>query len=194
MSRKHFTAAQIEFLKSIAHLPRTQMAEKFNAKFGENRTNDSMQRWCSKNNFLGVPNTGRFIKGQSAWNDGKTGYMGANTTSFKKGNVPHNTKPLFSERTCAKDGYVLIKIREEHPQFVLKHRWLWEQVKGPIPENHKIVFINEDKTDIRIDNLMLVSDAELAVKNIKFSKVSNAETNETCLLLSKLHIAAKKVA
>ena len=34
---------------------------------------------------------------------------------------------------------------------------------------------------------------ELAVKNIKFSKVSNAETNETCLLLSKLHIAAKKI-
>lgn len=45
--------------------------------------------------YTGVmKNDGQFKKGQTPWNKGVTGYMGANRTSFKKGD---NSRPL-SER------------------------------------------------------------------------------------------------
>lgn len=41
-------------------------------------------------------NSGSFKKGQVPWNKGKTGYMGANKTSFKKGHLPPNTREMYS--------------------------------------------------------------------------------------------------
>ena len=37
------------------------------------------------------------------------------------------------------------------------HRQVWEEANGPIPEGCNIVFLNGDKTDVRLDNLALMT-------------------------------------
>lgn len=45
------------------------------------------------------------------------------------------------------------------------HTALWRQHHGAIPRGHAVVFRNGDKTDIRIDNLELVTRTELMRRN-----------------------------
>lgn len=90
------------------------------------------------------------------------------STQFKQGLVPHNTKPVGSERFDPKDGYVYIKADGKRG-YVLKHRLLWEQHHGPIPKGMNVQFINCNKSDIRIDNLELVSRAG----NMKQNSIHN---------------------
>ena len=37
-----------------------------------------------------------------------------------------------------------------------KHRWVWEQAHGPIPAGHVLVFLDGDKTNCNLDNLMVL--------------------------------------
>ena len=192
MGREYYTAEQAEFIRSNAHLSRIKIAEMFNEKFNETRSAKSIQRWCSRHKLTGIENTGGFKKGNKPWNTGTKGAVKASKTCFKKGYTPANYRPLGSER-IASSGHVLIKVDADNPRFVFKHRWIWEQENGEIPSGYNIVFKNGDKMDMRIENMMMVSHAELAFRNVKFSKVVTNETNETCFLLSKLYFARKEL-
>lgn len=87
--------------------------------------------------------TGRigWVKGNIPHNKGKPHPTRgrAALTQFKKGQLPHNTNYLGHERV-SKDGYVEISVAETNPhtgferRYVLKHRWLWEKVNGPVPK------------------------------------------------------------
>lgn len=79
-------------------------------------------------------------------------------TCFKKGDVPKNHKPLGYERVTV-DGYREIKVAEPNV-FIGKHRLLYEQHYGPIPEGMNIVFIDGNKENITIENLRMESKAE----------------------------------
>lgn len=86
--------------------------------------------------------TGRFEKGTIPPNTGKTMPFNPNCarTQFKAGVSPLNTKYAGHERVRKKDGYIEISVEETNPhtgferRYVLKHKWLWEQKHGPIPE------------------------------------------------------------
>lgn len=82
-------------------------------------------------------------------------------TRFKKGNIPPNHKPIGHERVTV-DGYVEVKVREGKKQknFELKHRLVWEQHNGPIPESHNIQFKDGNKLNCKIENLYMISRAE----------------------------------
>ena len=185
MGSEHYSTEQIGFLKSIAHLPRPEMAKLFNEKYNEQRAKESMQRFCSKHKLLGVENTGRLKKGRKTWNKGVTGYMGSNKTSFKKGGVPHNTRPLWSERVCSKDGFVWIKVSEPNG-FVLKHHWVWSQAGHEIPKGSTLCFKDGDKSNCALDNLVVMTRSELLRYNQSFRKIATKETNESCLMLGKI--------
>jgi hypothetical protein len=115
----------------------------------------------------------RFKKGHVPANKGIKGvsYPGMKATQFKPGHLSGraalNKKPVGFERT-SKDGYLERKINDDLP---FNKRWRavhiieWEKVNGPLPEGHALVFINKDKTDIRLDNLELVTRAELMRRN-----------------------------
>lgn len=185
MGSEHYSNEQIGFLKSIAHLPRPEMARLFNEKYNEQRTKESMQRFCSKHKLTGVENTGRLKKGHATWNKGKTGYMGANRTSFKNGSTPHNTRPLWSERTCSKDGFVWIKVSEPNG-FVLKHHWVWEQVGREVPKGMVLCFKDGDKLNCNLDNLTLMTRSELLRFNQSFAKKATPKSRESLLLLAQI--------
>lgn len=92
-------------------------------------------------------------------------------TQFRKGErrgvAVKLWKPIGTER-INKDGYLERKINNDLP---LQRRWravhliVWEAANGPVPRGHAVVFKNGDKTDIRLDNLELVTRRELMARN-----------------------------
>lgn len=53
-------------------------------------------------------------------------------------------------------GYIRIS---RNNVIVPMHRWIWEQIMGPIPANWEIDHINGVKTDNRLDNLRCIPQA-----------------------------------
>lgn len=70
---------------------------------------------------------------------------------------------------------------------------LWEKANGPIPNGHALIFKNGIKADCRLDNLMLVSRAELLAMNRKFKELQRPETKETVALLAKLYVQSQNI-
>lgn len=178
-----YTDEMLTYLRQHEETPRAELTCKFNEKFGCNLSVDSIKAKCQRMR-LKTGRTGCFSPGQKTWNKGLKGYMGANATSFKKGNTPFNHKPVGHERITV-DGYVEIKTAEPNV-FELKHRQIWEQQHGKIPDNHVLVFKNMNKQDCRIENLMLISRAELIRLNQSYRNLATPETNETCILMAKI--------
>jgi len=112
----------------------------------------------------------RFQPGIKPWNTGLKGWKAGGRsaeTRFKKGYRPHTWKPVGAER-LSKEGYLQRKMTDTgYPprDWVGVHILLWREHHGPVPPGHKLRFINGDKTDIRIENLALISDADNMRRN-----------------------------
>ena len=102
----------------------------------------------------------RFQKGHKAWNAGKKGIHMAPQTEFKKGHQPHNTK--YDGYESKRERYWYIRI---DGKFVLKHRHIWEQKYGPIPDGMILKFIDKNTDNIKIENLILCSKRDHAIQN-----------------------------
>ena len=88
-------------------------------------------------------------------------------TQFKKGTLPKNYMPIGSER-FSKEGYLLRKLSDTgYPpkDWVPVHHIIWRDSGHEIPKGHALKFKNGDKTDIRLDNLYLISRADLMRQN-----------------------------
>lgn len=79
-------------------------------------------------------------------------------TRFKKGSIPPNAVPVGYERVD-RDGYIYIKV-EGKRKLVLKHRHIWEQHFGAIPNGNNIQFKDGNKHNCDIDNLYMISRGE----------------------------------
>lgn len=103
--------------------------------------------------------TGRIKKGSTPPNKGKK--MPFNpasaATQFKRGQKPPNARPIGYEMVD-RDGYVQICVDEPNPwtgyqtRMVHKHRRLWEQANGPVPEGHRLKCLDGDKTNCNPSN------------------------------------------
>jgi hypothetical protein len=108
----------------------------------------------------------RFPKGHVPMNKGKkqSDYMTkeqiAKTakTRFKKGNRPHNYKPVGSRR-ITRDGYIEVKVKDPN-KWKLLHRIVWEQHNGKIPSGMNVQFIDGNRKNCSIENLYLISRAD----------------------------------
>lgn len=122
---------------------------------------ERVQRITTKNLVEGGAKS-RFQKGNATWNKGVTGYMGANKTSFKKGNVPHQTREVGAVR-LDKDGKTLIKQSSGHWKY--EHILLWESVHGELPKDKVIKFIDGNINNLKIENLQAVTRSDLMLIN-----------------------------
>lgn len=114
----------------------------------------------------------RFPKGHVPANKGKRiyEYMDADSierneaTRFKLGHRTLNGKPIGYE--CVRsDGYVYVKA-SCYGKMVKKHRWVWEEAHGRIPEGMCVAFRDGDKMNCSLKNLYLISRKELALKRL----------------------------
>lgn len=151
--------------------------------------------------------TGQFVKGEVPHNKGKACPPGkggrhpnARKTQFRKGNRPHNTNFLGHERV-SKDGYVEISIDEQNPhtgferRYVLKHRWLWEKLHGPIPEGMFLKCLDGNKQNTDPSNWEMLPRAVLPYLNGHRGldyEAAEPEVRPVILTLAKVKHANRK--
>lgn len=113
-------------------------------------------------------NRGCYKKGNIPVNKGTKGMfnVGGNKTSFKKGNIPANHRKVGEER-MKKNGYIEVKVQDGclNKNWMLKHRYIYEQYYGKIPDGCNIIFLDGNKRNFDISNLKLVSKAEDLIMN-----------------------------
>lgn len=115
----------------------------------------------------------RFKPGQTPWNKGKSFDSGGRSheTRFKKGHRAGRAQevyqPIGAER-ISKDGYIQRKINNDMP---FQKRWrgvhilVWEEANGPLPAGHAVTFKDGNKQNLDLDNLVLLSRADLMRRN-----------------------------
>lgn len=193
--RHRFTKEQLDYIRQgYREKTREELVPAFNDRFMTSLSNNQIAA-AIKNHKIKSGRSGRFVKGQKSWNEGKAGYMGSNATSFKKGNRPHNHKPLWSERV-GKDGYIEMSVPERNPytgfptRFKHKHLWIWEQANGLKPKGTAVIFKDGDNRNLAIDNLLLVTRAELLTMNLHGYKDQPDELKPSVLALAKVEAKA----
>lgn len=173
-------------------MSRKELAKAFNEKFGLERTEQQIHS-AVKNYKIRSGRTGHYPKGHVSWivlNKG-TGLIKPNSGSFKKGQTPANIKPLYHERVD-ENGYLLIKIPEKNPytgaetRYQFKHVWLWEQAHGKVPKGMAVVYIDGDRSNCCLENLMLVSKQELSRLNRHGYSKMPAELKPVVKILAEL--------
>lgn len=89
-------------------------------------------------------------------------------TQFKAGVPSWRLMPIGATRLI--DGYIYVKVTDvpKVPYTVNwkpQHRLLWARAHGPVPKGHALVFRNGDRTDVRLDNLELITRRALMARN-----------------------------
>ena len=121
----------------------------------------------------------QFVPGQKPWNTGTNYVAGGRSTEtrFKKGEMSgaaqRNYVPIGTLR-ISKDGYLERKMTDDQSLYPARrwsfvHRIVWEQVNGPIPAGHMVVFrkgqFTNDVELLTADRLDCISRAENAHRN-----------------------------
>lgn len=185
-----------EFVPGHSH---KEITEEFNRRFSADITPGQIKSSIGRYG-LNTGRTGHFEKGHIPANKGthpKTvGRMGE--TQYKKGNLPHNTKPIGYERVD-KNGYIEVKIAmrpsdtKSGRNFVTKHRLVWEEANGPIPKGCKIIFLDGNKRNFKLENLALVTNAENIELTRSGLRSEDAQFTETGILIAKSIVTTRKI-
>ena len=186
---KKYTKEHIEYLREITPgRTNKEITKMFNEKFNLNISESALAQ-VRKRRGIKTGSDGKYKKGRKPWNKGKKGFMGPNKTSFKKGHKPHNWVPIGSER-ITKDGYIEIKIQEGKFQknWRGKHILVWEEHNGPVPEGHAVIFGDGNNRNFDLDNLILVSRAQLLKLNQQGLIKNDADLTRTGVIIADLQM------
>lgn len=188
---KRYSDEEVEFLKRV--IPERTSAEiikLFKDEFGEELRKPQIDYFKKKHGIKSeeVRNKTSFKKGNIPWNKGKKGYCpkGSEVGWFRKGHKPWLTRKIYEEKKD-KDGYTLIKL-DDRRKWKRKHIWIWEKEYGKIPDGYCLLFKDNDKSNIRLDNLILVSRGVNAVLNKRGDEKKVGIEKEIVVKLAKLKI------
>lgn len=148
------------------------------------------------------PKRGVFKKGHATFNKGKK--MPAEVrekvkrTMFKKGNLPHNTKPAGHDIAIRTDnrGVKNLHIRLGLGKWEYLARHTWRSFYGEIPAGHIVTFKDGDTMNCRIENLQLMSRADNARRNYsrdKYTAWHNELTDEYVLWYQQRYRGAEGI-
>lgn len=187
-----YTKEQKEFLNSYIpghHYKEIRM--EYQKRFKHELPAKRLNSYC-KNNKVYTGFDGKFEKGHTPICVPKGTHLSP-LTEFKKGQKAPNHCEVGTIRTRYPRGE---RAKEPgiHPEVFIKvaepNKWrlysnvLWEQVNGPIPKGHQIAFRNGDSTDVRIENLRLIS---IGARSILMRHPgSTGEVRDTLLTIGEL--------
>lgn len=173
-----------------------QLHEMLVDKFGDVMSVEKLHAF-KKNNHLRNERDGRFKAGNvpytkgKKWNDflSPEAQEASKKTCYKKGNIPHNYVPVGSIRTVM--GYLQEKVADPDV-WKWKHRIVYEQHYGPIPEGKLICFKDGNTKNLDPENLMLMTNEENLEINHRKLRSGSRELTETGIMIARVAIAAKK--
>ena len=142
-----------------------------------------------------------YSNGHNPFNKGKkqTEYMSKESiertakTRFKKGREPHNTKFDFciSKRMDTSNRYYYY-IRIDKSNWVLLHRYIWEQVNGPIPDGFNVQFKDGNSIKCNIENLYLVNRKNQVFVNKNGGNKLPFEQRKSLELINRINLKVKE--
>lgn len=198
-----YSAEELAWIEANHDLPRRDLHARFVARFERPDVSQSnLTALCKRKGWL-TGRTGRFVPGQESWNKGKPmpSHPNSAKTQFKKGNRPHTWRGPGHEMVCPKDGYVYLIVAERNPHTgaatnrVLKHKYLWEQANGPLPEDHCLKCLDGDKTNTDPANWEAIPRALLPRLNGRFGRDYDTAPHElkpVIMATAKLEHAARE--
>lgn len=138
---------------------------------------------------------GRFEKGHITHNKGKKMspemYERCKATMFKPGQPPVNHKEVGSERVDT-DGYVMVKVAEPN-KWRLKQRLIYERETGEkLTANDVVMFLDGDKTNFDISNLVKMSRTDLVRFNQQGIKSNNKDVTLAAVYMAKIKARRKR--
>lgn len=194
MSKHNWTEEEKQFLRdNIKGRLKKELLEMFYENFGIKLSPSQLSSMIKKLGITSGVNT-QFKKGLIPHNKGMKMeidiYSKCQPTMFKPGNKPKNTDSVGTEKLLS-DGYVWVKI-DDKPKVPKKENWrqkhklLWEQEYGPVPDGSVVIFKDGDPTHIELDNLECVTRSQLLILNKKKLIHSNKQISETGIAVAKL--------
>ncbi len=115
----------------------------------------------------------QFHAAQTPWNKGTHFQAGGRSveTQFKAGTrhgtAAYNWQPIGSER-ITKDGYLQRKLTDTgvtRRDYVSVHWIIWQEAGRTVPAGHALIFKDGNKRNLTLDNLELISRADLMRRN-----------------------------
>jgi len=135
----------------------------------------------------------RYTKGSTPFNKGRkmAEYVSQESidkikkTTFKKGNLPHNTLSDGAV-TLRKDksGVAYYYYRISKAKWIPYHHKLWSDVHGEIPKGYIVVFKDRNTLNCKLENLELITRRENMQRN-SFQRYPN-ELKQVIKTLTKL--------
>lgn len=186
MRKMHnYTPEQVEFIReNIKDMTWGELAKRFNSLYGTDLNWKAIAQAAIRRGIT-TGRTGRFEKGNIAWNKGMKGIStGGKETQFKAGNLPHNWVPVGTEIIDG-DGYAKVKVANPN-KWRFKHRMIWEEHNGPIPKGHVVIFGDGNKRNLDPNNLLLVSRAQLARMNQLGLITDNADLTRSGAIIAEI--------
>lgn len=189
MANKVYTDEHIDFIRSIANKKLIKdICDEFNEKYGMDKKphaiSNLMQRNGIYNGLQGhASKLTQFKEGNSYGMNTKP-----NRTSFRKGMTPYNKLGDYSE--TVRDGVVMIKIGGK---WRYKHRYIWEQAYGEIPKGKAILFKDNDKSNVEIDNLFMTTDQAARLVPRRYDKDALGELMTVAHTLAELDLTVGRM-
>lgn len=181
----HYNEEEKAFLKANCTMNRRELTGLFNEKFDRKVNVENIKRMCLRHGWK-TGRTGCFKKGNVPWSSGLKGLgiLKPNSGNFKKGQKPHNSAPIGT--VAITKGWVKVKVAEPNVWRNQSHL-IWEKHHGKPPaKGEYLIHLDCDFTNNAIENLVMVSRADLARLNKKEFRKHPIEVRPAVVALSKI--------
>ena len=178
-----------------------KLAEMVNERFGVGISQQNMKAYCQRHGIKrGI--TGWYHKGHEPANKGKKweeyfspeAMERSRTTTFKKGQVAHNLLPIGAITIV--NGHKLIKVGNEGKhwdRWKALNRWTWEQHNCPVPDGMCVAHKDGNPLNCDIENLMLMTRAEIATMSRLGLRFEDPELTEAGLNVVRIKHKISKI-
>ena len=186
-----YTEEEINFIKQNCYgRTRKQIIEAFTAEFGweikERQLKGQMRKYGLTTGHTGkFGDNGHYYAGRKMT---PYQYKCSAPTMFKPGCVPKNRAEVGKE-VVTYHGFVKVKVAQPD-KWVKKHVLVWEAAHGPMPSKSCIMFLDRNRSNCDLSNLILVSKTANKIINKNKMFGDDPAVNKTMAALAEYMAAA----
>ena len=175
-----------------------ECADLLNEKFKLSLTGSQISGYKKSHHITSGLDT-RIKKGYIPKHKGTKGLynVGGNITSFKKGHTPKNIAKIGVERKTV-DGYTWVKTSDspnpktKRANWTMKHVLVYEQAHGKLKDGCMCVFLDGNKENFDIDNIVSITKAESLYMNKRGLFSTDPEITKSGIALARMMCKAFK--
>lgn len=165
MRKRVYTEEHINFLlENYKGISTKELTKLFNLEFNLNFTERQVLNFKSKRKL-------------------KSGY--------DRSNWDPRHKPVGTETLIA-NGYIMVKTAEPN-QWEYKHKLVWEKSNGPVPDNHFLIFLDNNQQNCALENLAVVDAGTHGHMFKNGYYTTDGELTKSAIAVSKLLSKIKEV-